>query len=85
MFFSLGFQEFEETFLEENKFKIATVKNDIISFYMELCCQIKKRFQLNDSKLEILKFCNVAEIVAGTMPTIRPLLNNYPFKKTDVN
>jgi len=54
-------------------------------FYIELCSQIKKRFHRDDSKLEMLKYCKVAEIVSGRMPSIRQLLLKYPFQKRDVS
>lgn len=50
---------------------------------MELCTQLKTRFDLHDKKLNLLKYLDPMKIASGTMPSISSLLKEFPYSDAD--
>lgn len=78
MHFGIKFENFllSEGLEEE---EIRPLKNRLVSFYIELCDQIKSRFDFSDIRLKLLKYININEIVTGTLSSILPLIDAFPF------
>ncbi|XP_055909018.1 LOW QUALITY PROTEIN: uncharacterized protein LOC129943532 [Eupeodes corollae] len=78
MYFGIEFQQYldSQDIVAED---LIVIKSMLLQFYKELCKQIKKRFDFNNKKIQLLKYLDVSQIVGGTMPSILPILDEFPF------
>lgn len=82
MYFGLKFEDFCLNAQTETS-EILNIKRNLVNFYVELCTQIRKRFDFGQNKTQLLKFLDMKEIVTGKLPTILPILRAFPFHKVD--
>ncbi|XP_055837589.1 zinc finger MYM-type protein 6-like isoform X2 [Episyrphus balteatus] len=68
-------------FAEDELFDI---KNNLLEFYKELCNQIKKRFNFNNKKLQLLKYLDVSQIANGSLMSILPIFEEFPHSSQNV-
>lgn len=54
------------------------IKLKIQEFYMELCSQIKKRFNLSDDKLKMFSYFKPEIVLSGEIPSIISIVKMFP-------
>lgn len=64
---------------------VKSFKHKCLSFYSELCNQIKNRFLFSNSALEVLKVFNPDVSKSGNIPSLVKILNNFPKLKDVIN
>lgn len=60
MHFGIKFEYFVTSELLEDE-KIKPLKHEFISIYIEICEQIRTRFNFSDDKLKFLKYLNISQ------------------------
>lgn len=63
--------------------KLNTVKQNCVKFYITLCKELKKRFNIT-GKLGLIQYLNPKEIYSGSLPLITPFLKAFPYSSCDI-